>query len=115
MDKRFYQTENKPISDTIVKSNIATFVKQGIKVKSNDQSRIQSLEADGKLFADLYISTQTREGDMAELFKHENSTHPPSFTQNGKIRKSTKADLLRWTSNCFLLPAIVTSKSWQRH
>ena len=63
-------------------------------MKSNDQSRIQSLKADGKLFNDLYISTQTREGDMAEFFKLENSTHPPSLTQNGKIRKSKNADLL---------------------
>ena len=47
------------------------------------------MEADGKLFADLYIYMQTREGDMAEFFKHENST------QNGKIRKTSKADLLR--------------------
>ena len=42
VEERFYWTNNKPISNIIVKSNIATFAKQGIKVKSNDQSKILS-------------------------------------------------------------------------
>ena len=103
MEERFYQTENKPKSDTIVKSNIATFAKKGIKVKSNDQSNIQSLEADGKMFANLYISMQTRKGNIAEFFKHENNTHTPSLTQNRKITKSTKSTKAHNYNCCLML------------
>ena len=39
----------------------------------------------------MYISTQTRDGDMSNFFKHENGAYPPSISQNGNLRQGTKA------------------------
>ena len=52
------------------------------------------MQNDVKLFAQLYIATQVRGGDIDELFKHETRNSPPSLSKNGEIRSGNKADLL---------------------
>ena len=42
----------------------------------------------------IYIYTQTSKGILQNLSNLENSTHPASLTQNGKIRKSKRSNLL---------------------
>ena len=53
-----------------------------------------SLKNDCNLLSRLYISCQTRDGDSDTFFAHENQATPPSLSVGGKIRPSTKSDLL---------------------
>ena len=67
--KAFYELHiciesNKLITDTIPKNKLKTFTKDGYKTKSKDKSTIDKLKTASKLFAEMYISTQTRDGDM---------------------------------------------------
>ena len=53
-----------------------------------------------QFFSRLYISCQTRDGDLDNFFKHENQGCPPSLSQNGRLRlPSKKSDLLDTLSN----------------
>ena len=60
----------------------------------------------------LYIGLQQRDGDPEVFWSHENQIHPPSIFENGKIRFTSKSDLLK----CFditeqkELPEIFDSK-----
>ena len=47
------------------------------------------------LFSKLFTSAQVRGGDIAEVFKHETRPEPPSLSNNGELRSSLKADLLK--------------------
>ena len=42
------------------------------------------------MFARLYISCQSRDGDLDEFFKHENQGCPPSLSNLGKLRLPRK-------------------------
>ena len=53
-----------------------------------------SLKSDCSLFPQLYIIPQMRNGNLDEFFEHKNQACPPSLPQMGKLRTSTKSDLL---------------------
>ena len=48
------------------------------------------MKSDCALFARLYISCQTRDGDLDKFFKHENQGCPPSLSHVGKRRLPKK-------------------------
>ena len=48
------------------------------------------MKSDRALFARLYISCQTRDGDLDKFFKHENQGCPPSLSHVGKRRLPKK-------------------------
>ena len=48
------------------------------------------MKSDRALFARLYISCQTRDGDLDKFFKHENQECPPSLSHVGKRRLPKK-------------------------
>ena len=52
------------------------------------------MKNDIRIFSQLYIATQTRDGDLDTFFSHENSAVPPALACNGKIRSGVKSDLL---------------------
>ena len=54
----------------------------------------KGLKNDVRIFSQLYIATQTRDGDLDTFFSHENSAVPPALACNGKIRSGVKSDLL---------------------
>ena len=54
----------------------------------------KDLKKDVKMFAQLYIGTQVRGGDMEELFSYETRRDPPALAKNGEIRSGNKAELL---------------------
>ena len=77
----------KPINDPIPRNKFAMFstpARTSVKCRS-----------DRSLFSRLYISCQTRDGNLEEFFKHENQAFPPSISQEGEIRTGTKSDLLQ--------------------
>ncbi|CAG2233639.1 unnamed protein product [Mytilus edulis] len=47
-----------------------------------------------KIFFFVYVSCQVRDSDLDEFFRHENQAYPPSLSQFGQLRLSSKSDLL---------------------
>ena len=52
------------------------------------------MKSDVELFARLYISCQTRDGNLEDFFQHENQAWPPALSDGGRLRLGTKSDLL---------------------
>ena len=46
-----------------------------------------------QVFSRLFVSCQTRDGDLENFFQHENHSYPPSLSQFGDLRSGTKADI----------------------
>lgn len=83
-----------PISDTIERTNLSLFGSQEKRSSKGKSQIIADLKSDNKLFAGLYIACQSRQGNLQDFFKHENSSSPPSLAVHGKLRHGQKADLL---------------------
>ena len=64
-----------------------------MKSSSRSTQLVASLKSDCALFSRLFVSCQTRDGDLENFFKHENHSYPPSLSQFGDLRLGTKADI----------------------
>jgi len=84
----------KPISDVIPKNKLTLLRYSPAKSLSKQKMQVTALQNDCNLFSRLYISCQTRSGDLDAFFSHENQATPPSLSTGGEIRLGTKADLL---------------------
>ena len=62
---------------------------------SKQKMQVTALKNNCSLFSRLFISCQTRDGDLGRFFAHENQATPPSLTIGGKIRLTTKSELLQ--------------------
>ena len=60
------------------------------KVASKTKQQLSSTRNDCLPFSRLYISCQTREGNLDEFFQHKNQSCPPSLSQDGKLRLPQK-------------------------
>ena len=69
-----------PLSEPIKRNKVALFSSPPPKDVSKTKQQITSLK-----FSRLYISCQTREGNLEEFFKHENQSCPPSLSHLGKL------------------------------
>eukprot|EP00058_Branchiostoma_floridae_P011619 XP_002597107.1 hypothetical protein BRAFLDRAFT_76362 [Branchiostoma floridae] len=87
------KTNAKPISACITRNKMVIFNKQSTKTKGADR-KISLLRNESSLFARLYISCQTREGDLDNFFSHENHPFPPSLSSYGNLRLGKKSDLM---------------------
>ena len=94
------QEQAKPISEPIKKNKLLLFSRPPPPKKSSASLRVSSLKSDVSLFSRLYIACQSRDGNLAEFFCHENQACPPSLSQHGKLRLGNKADLLHSLENC---------------
>ena len=45
------------------------------------------------LLSRMYISCQTRDGDLDSFFKHENHAWPPSLVENNAMRPDKKTEI----------------------
>lgn len=52
--------------------------------------QLSSIKKDCSIFSRLYISCQTRDGDLDEFFKYENQGYPPSLSDQGNLRLPNK-------------------------
>jgi len=84
----------KPITDVISKNKLTLLRYTPAKTLSKQKMQITALQNDCNLFSRLFISCQTRSGDLDAFFSHENQATPPSLSTGGEIRFGTKADLL---------------------
>ena len=90
-----------PISEPIKKNKLSLFSRPSKREKSNTSLQVSYLKSDCSLFFWLYIVCQSRDGNLQDIFKHENQACHPSLSQLGKLRSGTKADLLGCLeSNC---------------
>ena len=65
-----------------------------VKSKSKHKEQLAALKSDCGLFSRLYISYQTRDGDMDNFSSHENQAAPPALSTGGEMWIGVKADLI---------------------
>ena len=84
------------IHSPIKKNSLALFKRPQPKMKSKQGKRMKILQNNVALFGQLYVSMQSRDGDLKEFFAHEIQSFPPSLSDLGKLYlPSTKSDLLK--------------------
>ena len=72
-----------------IKKNKITFFKQE-EISSAASSKKKTLKEDCRLFSQLFISCQSRQCDLHELFQHENQSAPASLSDSGKLHTCQK-------------------------
>ena len=84
-----------PIRNSIKINLLPLFKNPKVKTISKQGKKIKTLEDNVALFGQLYISMQTRKGDLREFFGHEVQSFPPSLFDFDKLHLSgTKSDFL---------------------
>ena len=84
------------IHEPIKKQALALFKKPHIKGTSKQGKKLKVLQNNVALFGQLYISMQSRDGNLEEFFAHEIQSFPPSLSDLGKLHlPNTKSDLLK--------------------
>jgi hypothetical protein len=83
------------IYKTIPKNNLKIF--RGKKALSTNKGKLKaaSIKEERKMYASLYVASQVREGDLDDFFKHENHEYPPTISEYGNLRKTSKSDFLK--------------------
>ena len=98
--KERLERREKPILAPIKKNKLTPLFSSeygsNARTKKNEN---KDLKKDVRMFAQLYIATQVRGGDMDELFSHETRSEPPALAKNGEIRPGDKAELLTCLKN----------------
>ena len=62
---------------------------------SKTKQKLATLNAERRLYANLYVACQSREGDLDTFFSHENHSFPVSISEYGKLRKAiAKSDFI---------------------
>ena len=75
----------KSIEEAIHRNKLPLFAtKRGPKIHKGNQ-QVKSLKNDVALFARLYIGCQTCDGNLEELFRHENQQCPPALSDGGRL------------------------------
>ena len=92
------------IYDAIPKNNLPIFRAKNTVSTSKGKLKMTSLKDDCKLYASLYVACQSRSGDLADFFAHENHSYPPSISEYGQLRKGTMSDFVN------ILESIGTTK-----
>ena len=87
-------TQTTPVYDPINRNKFPLFSRPPVREKSRAKHQLLSLKGDCSLFSSLYISCQTRDGDLDDFFSHENQACPPSLSNMGKLRLGTKSDII---------------------
>ena len=86
--------KSQSIHEPIKSNKLSLFRSPPVRERSRSQLTVQSLKNDRELFSRLFISCQTRGGDLLNFFEHENQQAPPSLSDFGKQRIADKSNLL---------------------
>lgn len=84
-----------PLSDPIKRNKLPLISRQFTKQMTQSKTQVASLRNDCNLFSRLYISCQTRDGNLEDFFRYENQPFPPSISHLGKLRPCAKSNLLQ--------------------
>jgi len=86
------QTNIKSITAVIHRNKLPLFKDRPVRIKDK---KIIAIKNDTRLFSRLFISCQTRSGNMETFFSHENQQYPPSLSDaNGCLRHGVKSEIL---------------------
>ena len=77
-EKERLADRSKPLNDVIKRNKLPLFASIKAKVVPKSKQQLAPAKSDSELFSRLYIACQTRDGNLEEFFKHENSAHPPA-------------------------------------
>jgi len=89
----------KPVDDTIHRNKLKVFKAPTIRSMSKEKQKLTCLKNNAGLFSLLYISCQTRDGNLDEFFCYENQESPPALSDGGNLHLGTRSDILSLT--CF--------------
>lgn len=81
---------NKPITEPIKKNNFPTFNVLSKKVVSKDKAKVGVLKQDLALFSRLYISCQTRDGNLEEISNSRISLGHPRYQKRDSSEEGRK-------------------------
>ena len=90
---------DKPLLDKLSRNNLSLFRNSMNKSTRKSKTQKEVLKKDCNLLSRLYIGSTLREGDLENFFKHENQQVPPSLSNYGDIRHTTKSDLTTCIEN----------------
>ena len=80
----------------IIKKNNLPFYRQKNCVTPKSKQKVATLRSDCRLFSNLYIASQAREGNLEQFFAHENHAYPVSLSEYVKLRKCPpKSDFIK--------------------
>jgi len=89
-------SESSSLYNIIQKNKLHLFRNRNSVVTSRSKNKIISLKSDCKLYSNLFIACQSREGDLDSFFAHENHAYPVSISEYGRLRKcNAKSDFLK--------------------
>ena len=84
----------KPIDDTIHRNRLKLFVGSRKNTSSKEKQQLTLMKSYVELFARLYITCQTRDGNLEDFFQQENQAWPPALSDGGRLRLGTKSYIL---------------------
>ena len=84
----------KPIDDTIHRNRLKLFVGSRTKTAIKEKQQLTLMKSDVELFSRLYITCQTRDGNLEDFFQQENQAWPPALSDGERLRLGTKSDIL---------------------
>jgi len=93
VEERLNKRSN-PITDTLQRCNLPLFGTPEKRQSSKTSNQVADLNSDCRLFSRLHIACQAREGNLEELFKHENSSSLLALSRNEKKCRGQKSDLI---------------------
>ena len=82
------------IEEPIKRNKLSLFSRAPVKVKSKTDFQIATLKSNCSLFSQLYVSCLSRQSNLDDFFCHENQAYPPSLTDMGEMRSTTKSHLV---------------------
>ena len=95
VETRLYQTLC-PITNTICKKNLKIFRTKKSRCSLKKQEKSTIAKNNVTLCSRMYISCQTREGNLKNFFSQENQTKPPSLSENGHLRPAkSKSSIIK--------------------
>ena len=80
--------------DPIKQYSFSIFSTPKRRKRDSKTNEIKTLKKSCRLFAQLSIFCQARDGNMEEFFSHENNSYPPSLSKNADLRSTKKSHLL---------------------
>ena len=83
-----------------IKLNKVFLFSQRIELKPSRTGRAATLlKTDCRLFANFYVTCQSRAGDLENFFAHENQAFPVSLSEYGKLHNRVKSDFIDCQQN----------------
>ena len=87
--------------EPLKKNKCTLFSHKGKQDASSSKSKLDIL----KMTSRLFISCQSRNCDLGDLFRHENQKYPPSLSQNDTLNFGVKSQLLNILENYIDMPS----------